>query len=43
MVFKALRIAWRPWGQYGAQLGFRADFSTLADRDRDKSSDFGLI
>jgi hypothetical protein len=30
-------------GNMGDQLGFRADFSTLADRDREKSSDFGLI
>jgi len=31
------------WGHYGGQLGFRADFSILEDRDRERALDFGLI
>jgi hypothetical protein len=30
-------------GNTGAQFGFRADLSILADCDREKSSDLGLI
>jgi hypothetical protein len=30
-------------GNTGVQLGFRADLEILAYRDREKSSDFGLI
>jgi hypothetical protein len=30
-------------GHYGVHPSFRADLSILADRDREKSLDFGLI